>query len=286
MDIVSHQKVMCPVNRLHNGLELPLIGLGTWKLKDDFCTEIVRNALEIGYRHIDTATGYENHTAIGRALETVNREDIFITTKINLSNVNSNPCIASIVKEICSDLHSSYIDLILLHTPAVPFSVIKDLQNLLADGIVRAIGVSNFNLIQLRMVNEMFPGVICVNQIELHAPIPLDFYAGYFKNDEEKNQYFAMVSEHQQMETYCRTHKIALVAHRPLAKGLLIHHAVLEAIGAKYNKSAAQIALRWLVQQGFHAIPRGESVQQLKENIDIFDFVLSMQEMQTIANIT
>lgn len=286
MIMLSDQVTQNLLSQPNNTIALPLIGLGTWKLTGDFCTQIVKHALEIGYRHIDTATGYANHQAIGKAIETVDRDRIFITTKINRTDVTTYPSSRSIIEQICLDLNTEYIDLILLHNPDVPYSLVKDLAYELSSGVIRAIGVSNFNVAQLKEISKLFPHQIVVNQIELHAPIPFDCYKSYFKNESEQNQYYVMINERAAMREYCIDNNIIIVAHRPLAKGLLTDNKILKTIGDTYNKSAAQIALRWLIQQGFYVIPRGESLKQLQENIDVLNFSLTKEEMSLIANIT
>ena len=253
-----------PSVSIKGGKKLPLIGLGTWELVGKSCTYMVEKALEIGYRHIDTAHLYQNHAAIKKAIKNIPRDQIFITSKFALDQIDYKNCEES-VEEVCDlalkQLGTDYIDLYLIHRPdrSKPMKDVLHAMNRLAEkGKISYAGVSNFNIHHLQ--DMMNAGVqISANQVEFHPYL-------YQKA----------------LWDFCKSHQIQLIAYRPLGKGALLAEPLLQEIGAKHKKSSAQIALRWIVQKGIPVIPKASSEKHLKENFAIFDFKLSDDEMNRL----
>jgi 2,5-diketo-D-gluconate reductase B len=248
-------------------MKLPLIGLGTWQLKGHECTEAVKCALEIGYRHIDTSINYENQEAIKKALKGFDRKQIFITSKFELDMLDLKK-IAQSVEEICDlalkQLGTDYVDLFLIHWPhkEMPITeVFKATERLIQKGKIKKAGVSNFTLHHLEnLLNDGCKPA--ANQVEFHPYL-------YQK----------------ELWEYCKAEKIQLIAYEPLGKGALVKDPVLEKIGACHHKSAVQVLLRWLVQKEIPSIPRSSSKKHLTENLAVFDFELSNQEMHEIEKL-
>ncbi|MDT3435533.1 aldo/keto reductase [Haloarcula sp. 1CSR25-25] len=244
--------------------EIPALGLGTYRLRGQACTETVRQALELGYRHIDTAEYYENQAAIGQALTdtAVSRDDLFITTKVWRTNLSYEET-KRVARESREKLGLETIDLLLIHWPSrsVPIEeTIEAMNELQSDGVVRHIGVSNFSVKQLANARDASATPICTNQVEY-------------------NPY----TDQSDVLEYCIEHDIMLTAYSPLAKGRIDDDTTLATIGDRYGKSPAQVALRWLVQQPqVAAIPKASSQAHLKTNLSIFDFELTDEEMAQI----
>ena len=241
-------------------INIPLIGLGTYKLIGEECINTVQKALELGYRHIDTADAYENHKPIGKAIKNFPRNELFLTTKIYLQDLSSAK-VRSSVPRYLKELQTDYIDLLLIHWPSPEFKLNETLEAMMRckeEGLIKSIGVSNFvrkNLEDLEPYH--FP--ILTNQIELHP---------YFQRRE--------------LVKACTKAGISITAYRPLAKGAFEQDPILKKIGDKHHKSPSQIVLRWLIQQDIVAIPKAAKLQHLKDNMSIFDFSLSADEMKTI----
>ena len=239
---------------------MPLLGLGTWQLRGDECTRVVQMALEMGYRHLDTAYNYKNQVEVARGLQAsgIERGEVFVTTKIwpdALQYAQVHRQFAECVEQLATD----YVDLLLVHWPneAVPLAeTLKAFDEIAASGQARSIGVSNFSPALIDEAREVASVPIVNNQIELHV-----------------GNVDTALLEH------CRVHKVAVTAYRPLAKGDAADDMTLAAIGDKHGKSAAQVALRWLVQQEIVAIPKASSEQHLRANMDIFDWTLDAEEM-------
>lgn len=242
---------------------IPLIGLGTWKLREDECKKAVELALELGYRHIDTADQYENHKPIGQAIRLVPREDIFLTSKIAVHDLKPSS-IQGAVPRFLEELDTPYLDLLLIHWPDPNSSLsdaLKAMMGFKEQGLVRSIGVSNFVRFHLESLAQyQFP--LLTNQIELHPYL-----------------------QRKQLIAACQKTGISITAYRPLAKGAFESDPHLGEIGAKRGKSASQIALRWLIQQDIAAIPKASTLQHLKDNLAIFDFSLSDDEMNQINSL-
>jgi diketogulonate reductase-like aldo/keto reductase len=246
-----------------NGARIPLIGLGTWELRGRTCARIVEQALRLGYRHIDTAEMYDNEREVGEGLRAsgVKRGDVFITTKIWPSHF-SPPELERAAKDCLVRLRLSEVDLLLLHwpNPQIPLSeTLAALCKVKRTGLARHIGISNFTVAMVEQAVQLSSEPLVCNQIELHPFL-----------DQSK------------VIAACRRHGLAVVAYCPLARGRAIDHPVLAAIGKGYGKTAAQVCLRWLVQQGIVAIPRTAKVERLSSNAAVFDFQLSEAEMEAI----
>ncbi|MBV0901348.1 aldo/keto reductase [Haloarcula salina] len=247
--------------------QVPALGLGTYRLRGQTCTETVAQALEMGYRHIDTAEYYENQAAIGQALANtaVSSDDLFITTKVWRTNLGYEETKQS-VRACREKLGIETIDLLLIHWPSrsVPIEeTIRAMNELQSDGVVRHIGVSNFSVEQLANAREASETPICTNQVEY-------------------NPY----TDQSDVLEYCIDHDIMLTAYSPLAKGRVNDDTTLATIGDRYEKSPAQVALRWLVQQQqVAAIPKAASHAHLESNLSIFDFELTDEEMAQIFDL-
>jgi 2,5-diketo-D-gluconate reductase A len=253
--------------KLNNGVEMPILGFGVFQVKDlEECERSVVDAIQTGYRLIDTAQSYENEEAVGKAIKRsgVTREELFITTKLwILSNgyVGTKKAFENSLKRLQLD----YLDLYLIHQPFGDiYSEWRAMQELYKEGRVRAIGVSNFQpdrLIDLIVHNEVVPAV---NQIETHP-------------------------FHQQKETqkFLEENNVQIESWGPFAEGKnnIFHNELLASIGKKYNKSIAQVILRWLTQRGVVAIPKSVHKERMEENFNIFDFELSAEDMEAIKTL-
>jgi 2,5-diketo-D-gluconate reductase B len=249
------------------GRPMPVLGLGTWQLTGAACERALRSALEIGYRHIDTAEMYGNEGDIGRALVSaqVARADLFITTKIWTNHLRARD-VGPTVEGSLRKLRTDYVDLLLIHwpNPSVPVGeTLGAMQKLQAAGKTRAIGVSNFPVALMREAVETHRMPVACNQVEYHVRL-----------------------DQQPVLEYARRHHIAVVAYCPLGRGRLVDHPVLTRIGRKHGKSAAQVALRWLIEQpGVAAIPKSASERNLRANFEIFDFALDGEDHAAIAGL-
>jgi len=248
-----------PTVTLRGGIAAPQIGFGTWTLRGSVCERAVRAALDNGYRHIDTAEMYQNEDAVGRAINAVDRDALFLTSKVWPDHLHAHD-----VRRACegslSRLDTDYLDLYLIHWPnsSVPVEeTIEALQTLQDDGLVRAWGVSNFTRAHLEKARRY--GTIATNQVELHP----------FFNQRD-------------LADYCDSIGLPITAYRPLAKGRVNHDHVLSGIALRHSRSPAQVALRWITQHGHLAIPRTTNDAHMRENIGIFDFQLDGSEMARI----
>ena len=247
------------------GIKVPVLGFGTWTLAGDDCAEAVADAIQIGYRHIDTAQAYGNEEFVGKGIERsgINRNELFITTKVWFTDLQP-----SIIKRKTSEslikLKTDYIDLLLIHWPAPDMNlkrIIGAMKELQKGGKVKAIGVSNFNMTLLE--EAMKYGEIFCNQVEYHPYL---------------NQ--------TRLLEKAKENDILVTAYSPLAKGKALSNEKLQMIGNRYNKTASQVILRWLVQQEkVAAIPRSSKHRHREENFEIFDFELDEDEMKTIFSL-
>src|SRR4030088_1662475 len=247
-----------------NGAKIPAIGLGTWELRGRTCARLVEQALRLGYRHIDTAQAYENEREVGEGLRTsgVRRDDVFITTKVWTTHFAPHDLERS-TKESLAKLRLSEVDLLLLHwpNPQVPLQeTLGALARVKKLGMARHIGVSNFTVALIEEAVAACPEPLACDQVEYHPYL-----------DQSK------------VREACARHGLAVVAYSPPARGRIKNDEVLTRIGWKYRKTAAQVCLRWLVQQNAIAIPRTSRIERLSENIDIFDFALSPAEVHPIS---
>ncbi len=248
-----------------NGARIPAIGLGTWDLRGRVCARIVEQALRLGYRHIDTAQMYENEREVGEGLRAsrVKRDDVFVTTKVWTTHFAPNDLERS-TKESLTKLRLSEVDLLLLHwpNPQVPLvETLGALARVRQQGLARHIGVSNFTVALIEEAVAACPAPLVCDQVEYHPYL-----------------------DQTRVREACDRHGMALVAYSPIAKGRIRNDRALLRIGDRYRKSAAQVCLRWLVQQGVAAIPRTSKLERLSENIEVFDFELSEEDMREISS--
>lgn len=240
---------------------IPILGLGTWDLRGKECEHAVKEALKLGYTHIDTAIVYENHASIAKGIAGFDRSKLFITSKIFGDDIHPEN-VQSACEGILNELKTHYLDLLLIHWPDKIVQMEKTLEQMVIlrnRGLIQNLGVSNFAIKHLKKL-ESYKFPILNNQVELHP---------YLQQDE--------------LQKYCAEHHISVTAYRPIRQ--VWRDPVLKRIGDAHGKSTSQVALRWFVQKGIVAIPKATSQEHLKENIEIFDFELSPQEMQAIHSL-
>ncbi|HEV1999922.1 MAG TPA: aldo/keto reductase [Xanthobacteraceae bacterium] len=247
-----------------NGARIPLIGLGTWDLRGRTCVEMVSEALKLGYRQIDTAAAYDNEREVGEGLRAsgIKRADVHITTKVWHDSLRAADLERS-VEESLKRLGLDQVDLLLIHWPnaSVPLKeTIGALNKVKRRGLTRHIGVSNFTVELIEEAVKLSAEALATDQIELHVYL-----------DQSK------------VIAACRRHGLAITAYSPIARGRGEGDKFLTKIGAAHGKTWAQVCLRWLVQQQIIAIPRTSKRERLKENLEVFDFALSPQEMAAIS---
>jgi diketogulonate reductase-like aldo/keto reductase len=249
------------------GARIPKLGLGTWQNTGPGCAETVRTALETGYRHVDTAQAYDNEREVGEGIEAagVAREDVFLTTKVWRSNLRYDDVLES-VRGSVDRLDVDYVDLLLVHWPhpRVPVEeTLRAMADLRDEGLVTHLGVSNFTRTQLEEATRVADAPLVADQV-LYNPY----------------------RDQSALREFCAGSDVALTAYSPLARGGVLDDGTLSRIGERYEKSAAQVALRWLVQQeGVVAVPKASSAGHLAENLAVFDFSLSDAEMDRIDSI-
>ena len=252
---------------LNDGVSIPQLGLGVYKTAEGGeCENAIRWALEAGYRHIDTAAYYENERAVGQAVRAsaLSRQELFVTTKVWVDRIRSRTVRESFLESL-DRLDMGYIDLFLIHWPVEGYEdAWRELIKLKDEGLVRSIGVSNFNPHHIeKLVSET--GVSpSMNQIESYP---------YFQN--------------QEVISYCLNHGIAVTAWRPLGKlgGGITEDPVLNALAKAHGKSIAQIIIRWQLQRGIVVIPKSSHRERINENFKVFDFELSAEEMDALKSI-
>jgi diketogulonate reductase-like aldo/keto reductase len=254
--------------KLANVYPMPRLGLGTWLLSDPSVIDsVVRAALEVGYRRIDTASAYENETALGSAIGSLlksasrPRKELFITGKAWIAEQRPGQTIDA-CKRSLERLGLTYLDLYLLHWPVArnSLSAWEDMEKLLAEGLVKAIGVSNFQKNQLDEIIKLGGTKPMVNQIELHPLWTQDC-----------------------LSVYCQRQGVVVDAYSPLARGKLKKNQSLTKIARKYSHTVTQVILRWHFQSGRAFIPKSSDPERVKENAGIFDFVLSPEDMAVIS---
>jgi len=249
------------LKKLTAKVECPLIGLGTWELQGKRCVEVVREAYELGYRHFDTALLYGNHQQVAEGLRGAPREDLFITSKIPPSELETDRLLAA-VERCLKELSLDYLDLLLIHWPnrEIPLSTsFAALGNLLKRDKIQAAGVSNFTISDLKEALELRMFEIATNQVEYHP----------FLNQ-------------KRLLGFCNQNDIVLTAYSPLARGDVPKHETLEQIGKKYSKSAAEVSLRWLLQRGMVVIPKASSKEHLQQNLRALEWELLQEDCDRI----
>mgnify|MGYP003114453908 CR=1 FL=1 len=259
--------------KLNSGFNIPSIGLGTWENTGTPAKQAVLDALECGYRLIDTATIYKNEVEVGQGIKEsgINREDIFVTTKIWNDQHND---VSSALNKSLDSLMLDYIDLYLIHWPpaqGVRAETWKTMQKLSLEGKIRSIGVSNYSVSQLeQLIGET--GIIpAVNQVPIS---PFSVQTRFFH-----------ISHNVGLIEYCNNKGIIVEAYSPLTRGVELNNLSLLTLAEKYNKTPAQILLRWGIQRGLVVIPKSQNKERIRENFNIFDFVLFTEDMKTLNTI-
>lgn len=252
--------------KLNNGIEMPILGYGVYQVTPEECERCVSDAISIGYRSIDTAQAYHNEEGVGSAISKcdIPRDQLFITTKVWISNAGYEKAKASI-DESLRKLQTDYIDLLLIHQPFNDYyGSYRAMEEAYRAGKLRAIGVSNFypdRFVDLAEFCEIKPAV---NQMETHV-----------------------FNQQVKLQEIMKQYGTRLMSWGPFAEGKngFFTNEILKAIGDKYNKSAAQVALRFLIQRGIIVIPKSTHKERMIENFDVFDFVLAEEDMSAIASL-
>lgn len=252
--------------KLNNGIEMPQMGYGVYQVSPQECERCVTDALSVGYRMVDTAQAYHNEEGVGAAVKKsgIARDELFLVSKVWISNYGFEKAKASI-DESLRKLQTDYIDLMLLHQPFCDrYGAYRTLEEAYKEGKLRAIGVSNFypdHFIDLASNMDIVPAV---NQVETHV--------------------FDQQTESQKIMEEFGTR---IMSWGPFAEGRnnLFTNETLAHIGAIHGKSVAQVALRWLIQRGVIIIPKSTHIERMRQNLDIFDFELTDDEMQQIAKL-
>lgn len=252
---------------LNNGVEMPVLGYGVYQIKDlKECERCVLDAISVGYRLIDTAQAYGNEEAVGNAIQksSVRREELFITTKVWITNAGEEKAKRSIAESL-RKLQLDYLDLLLIHQPFNDYyGTYRVMEQMYQEGKIRAIGVSNFypdRLIDLIQFHEVIPAI---NQVETHV-----------FNQQKKAQ--------QIMQKY----GVQIESWGPFAEGRndFFSNELLNAIGEKYHKTVAQVALRFLIQKNIIVIPKSVHKERMIQNFEVFDFELKQDDMDLIAEL-
>lgn len=253
---------------LNNGVKMPQLGFGVYQIQNSQMPEVMMHAFSTGYRSIDTAQLYGNESGLGKAIQSseINREDLFITTKVWNSHHGYKAALEAFEESI-QRLQIDYLDLYLVHWPAPDFDkyieTYQALETLYERGKVRAIGVCNFDIEHLDNVLAKCEVTPVVNQIECHP---------YFQQKE--------------MKKYCAERNISVESWSPLYRGEEIFgEPIIQSLANKHNKTAAQIILRWHIQEGSIVIPKSVTPERIKENFDIFSFELSDDDMEKISSL-
>ncbi len=243
---------------------MPTLGLGTWQLSGRACEEAVRHALEVGYRHIDTAAMYGNEESVGAGIRAadVAREDVFVTTKLTGSD-HSRP--AEAARESLDRLGVDYVDCYLIHWPAgqgADLDVWRALEELYRDGLLRAIGVSNYSREQLEELVDHAEVPPAVNQIELNPFV-----------------------RQRDVEGFCLERGVAIQAYQPLGRASRFDHPEIVALTEKHGRTPAQVMLRWGLQRGVTVIPKSGDPERIRANAQLFDFALDDEDMAALDSL-
>lgn len=251
---------------LNNGVKMPQLGYGVYQVSKDECERCVLDALKVGYRHIDTAQSYFNEEEVGNAIEKsgVPRNEIFLTTKVWIEHYGYEQTKAS-VYESMQKLKVNYIDLVLLHQPfADYYGAWRALEDMYADGKIRAIGISDFypdRMVDLASFSRIKP---MVNQVETHP-----------------------FNQQIEAQEWMKKYGVQIEAWAPFGEGRggLFTNETIAKIAAKHNKTVAQVILRWELQRGIVVIPKSVHIERMEQNLDVFDFELSDEDMQVMAGL-
>lgn len=253
-----------PTVKLNNGIEMPMLGFGTWKMNDAEAEASVRTALESGYRLIDTATLYGNERGVGKAIREsgVSREEIFVTTKLWPTDFFSPQ---KAFDESLERLGLEYVDLYLVHwpIPLMPQSVWLQMEKIYASKRARAIGISNYSIGDIEKLLEYASVVPAVNQIKF-SPFDLE----------------------KDVLEFCKDRHIVVEAYSPLTRGSHLGDKTISALATKYGKTPAQLLLRWCIEHGTVPIPKSSHPDRIKENMNVFDFKLSPEDVRLLDSLT
>lgn len=253
-----------PFVNLPSGDEMPIIGAGTWDLEGDTARQSIHAALEAGYTHIDTAEGYMNETEVGDAIADYDRDELFLTSKVLPSNLNYESVLEACEASL-DRLGTDYLDLYLIHWPNPAISLRETLhamEQLEEEGKVRNIGVSNFSVYQLSAAQHIANIPIAVNQIEHHPWL-----------------------QRPDLVEYCRETGTVVEAAAPLARTEILGDETVGELAEKYNKSPAQIALRWAIENDVVVIPKSSSEDHIRQNFALFDWEFDDQDRQRLNGI-
>ncbi|MDU1904157.1 MAG: aldo/keto reductase [Dysgonomonas sp.] len=252
--------------KLNNGIEMPILGFGVYQVEPSETENVVFDALQVGYRSIDTAAAYMNEEAVGNAIKrsSIAREELFITTKLWVQDAGYEPAKRAFEKSL-KKLQLDYLDLYLIHQPyGDVYGFWRAMEELYKEGKIRAIGVSNFQpdrIMDLMIHNEVAPAI---NQIETHP-------------------------FHQQIETqkFLKDNGVQIESWGPFAEGRndIFKNEVLKSIGEKHGKSIAQVILRWMIQRDVVVIPKSVRKERMEENFNVFDFELTPEDMEAIKTL-
>jgi 2,5-diketo-D-gluconate reductase A len=255
-----------PTITLNNGVEIPQLGFGVYQVKPEETAQAVQTALEVGYRHIDTAEMYGNEAGVGEGIRNsgIPREEVFVTSKLN-NGFHAHDDALKAFDGTLEALGSDYVDLFLIHWPLPGIDVDyvetwKALEEVYASGRAKAIGVSNFNAHHLRKLHGETDVIPAVNQIEVHP---------YLAQDE--------------LRAFNAQHQIATEAWSPIAQGKVLDDPAILRVAERYGKTASQVTLRWHVQRGDIVFPKSVTRSRVEENFDIFDFELSEDDLREIT---
>ncbi|MEW4308648.1 aldo/keto reductase [Rossellomorea marisflavi] len=259
-------KNLASTKTLHNGLEIPFVGLGVYQMKNpEETVNAVRIAIETGYRSVDTAAVYGNEEEVGQGVRDsgVNREDLFITSKVWNADQGYDSTLRAF-EESLKKLQMDYLDLYLIHWPVEGKykDTWKALERLHGEGLIKSIGVSNFHQHHLEDLLAGSNEKPVLNQIETHPRL-----------------------SQEPLREFCSAHSIAVEAWSPIAQGRVLHEPTLNHIAKKHGKSAAQIVLRWHLQNDVIIIPKSVHAERIEENANLFDFELSLDEMNQINSL-
>lgn len=253
-----------PDIRLNNGNTIPSIGFGTYKLLGETAQKSVQIAIDAGYRHIDTASYYNNEEQIGEVIKhsDIRRESLFVTSKVWNDEQGFHKTKQALEKSL-NKLQTDYLDMYLIHWPRQNSAETwKAMEELLQEGKILNIGVSNFEISDLEKLMKGADIIPVINQIKVHPHNPNSITV-----------------------EYCRKHSITITAWSPIMRGELLKHSIIQSLAGKYGKTPAQIVLRWHIQNNTIPIPKSSTAERIRENIQIFDFELGDDDQDSISAI-
>ncbi len=269
--MANNEKFSIPDIKLNNGEPIPQVGLGLWQVQNEQeCKDAIQYALEVGYRHFDSAQIYENEAFLGDVLsgaynsgQNISREDIFITTKLWNENQSSDLAMSSFEKSLVN-LQTEYVDLFLVHFPVTETreQAWKTLETIYNNGQAKAIGVSNYTVTHLEELLKNTDIIPAVNQVEIHVFL-----------------------QQKELRAYCDEKGIIVEAYSPIAHGEGLDTKELIEIGQQYSKTSAQVMLKWCAQNNMVVLPKSVTPSRISENADIFDFELSSDDLEIIDSL-